>query len=70
MLKYVLLFCGFTLGCSSPKQYSYTVETDKDTSFIIERSTENPSIRVSVNGYLTHDANIIVNYYESKVDTK
>ena len=69
MLKYIILICIFFLRCSNPKQYSCTIETDKDTSFIIERSSENPSIRVSVNGYLTHDANIVVNYHESKVDT-
>lgn len=69
MLKYVFLFCFFIFGCSSPRQYSYTVDTDKDTSFIVERSSKNPSIRISVNGYLTHDANIVVNYHESKVDT-
>ena len=69
MLKYVLFFCSFILGCTNPKYYSYTINSGKDTSFVVERSTENPSIRISVNGYLTHDANIVVNYHESKVDT-
>jgi hypothetical protein len=69
ILKYILLFCLLIFGCSNPKQYSYNIDTDKDTSFIVERSSGNPSIRVSVDGYLAHDANIVINYYESKVDT-
>ena len=69
MLKYIILLVFVFLGCSNPKQYSFIVDTDKDTSFIVERSSENPSIRISVDGYLTHNANIIINYHESKVDT-
>lgn len=69
MKKYVFLF-PLLISCSKARvPITYTFDASKDTSFIVERSSENPSIRISADGYLTHNANIVINYYESKVDT-
>jgi hypothetical protein len=66
-LRYVTYL--FLTACNSPEQHSYIIDTDRDTSFVVEKKSDNPTIRVSVEGYLTHNADIVVKYYESKVDT-
>ena len=69
MKKYIFLLL-LLFGCfSEKKNEQITFDASRDTSFIVERSSENPSIRISVNGYLAQNANIVINYHESRVDT-
>lgn len=67
MKKYISFFTFILFfSCSEKKNEFITFDASRDTTFIIERSSGNPTIVFSIKGFITDSVTIFINNHGTK----